>query len=74
MSPPPSAGGESPRPPMHTPLPLARDHRIDELAEELAGCRTNLTEDERHMLARQLAYRCRSYRRGHPALDPDSTS
>ena len=58
---------------MHTPLPLASDHRIDELAEELAECRPNLSAEERHMLATQLAYRCRSFRRGYPALDPEST-
>ncbi|KKN87375.1 hypothetical protein LCGC14_0258300 [marine sediment metagenome] len=59
---------DSPRPPTHTPIPLSSDHRIDELADELAECRPDLTAEQRHMLARQIAYRCRSFRRGHATL------
>lgn len=58
-------GDDSPRPPMHTPIPAATDSRIDELAEELAGCRADLSPEDQHMLSRQLAYRCRSFRRGY---------
>lgn len=54
---------ESPRPPMHTPIPLNVDRRIDRKAIELADCRPDLTPSERHMLARVLAYRCRSFKR-----------
>jgi hypothetical protein len=52
---------------MVTPIPVGADRRIDELAVQLAACRDDLTAESRHMLARSLAYRCRSYRRDqHP--------
>lgn len=56
---------ESPSPPMHTPIPRNVDLRIDKRALDLAECRTDLTPEERHMLARVLAYRCRAFRADH---------
>jgi hypothetical protein len=62
-----SYGDDEPkRPPMHTPIPLNVDRRIDARAVELADCRTDLTDSERHMLARVLAYRARSFKRIDP--------
>jgi hypothetical protein len=58
----PGDDGESPRPPMHTPIPLNVDLRIDKLAMKLADCRPDLTAEGRLFLARSLAYRARTYR------------
>ena len=46
----------------HTPLPLHVDERIERLARELAECRTDLDAEARHLLARQLDFRARTYR------------
>ena len=53
-------------PPMHTPIPYSADRKIDLKAIELADCRTDLTDAQRHSLARILAMRCRIYRKDWP--------